>query len=246
MRQIVLDTETTGLDPAAGHRVIELGCVEIVNRRLSGRRFQRYLNPERDIDAGAREVHGLDAAFLADKPRFADVVQEFLEFVQGTELIIHNAAFDVGFLDHELTRIAKDLGKLSDYCTVLDTLALARRLHPGQKNNLDALCKRYSVDNTQRQHHGALLDAEILAEVYLAMSCGQDPLALDVAARPNRRRTAPSTPLALSISGKIIRANAAERAQHAAWLDALDKAYGSPCVWNRLARGTDPGTRTGE
>ncbi|HXH04115.1 MAG TPA: DNA polymerase III subunit epsilon, partial [Candidatus Competibacteraceae bacterium] len=182
MRQVVLDTETTGLDPAQGHRVIEIGCVELVNRRHSGRHFHHYLQPDREIDAEAIQVHGISNEFLADKPRFADIAAEFLAFVDGAELVIHNAAFDVGFLNHELRLYDPAHPGLENLCRVLDTLVLARQLHPGQRNTLDALCKRYGVDNSQRTLHGALLDAEILADVYLAMTGGQVALGLEEAA----------------------------------------------------------------
>ncbi len=179
MRQIVLDTETTGLEVSQGHRIIEVGCIEMVDRRLTERRFHRYINPERDIDAGAIEVHGITNADLADKPLFADILDEFLQFVAGAELVIHNASFDVGFINDELKRAGREPADIAHHCQVLDTLAMARRMHPGQKNSLDALCKRYEIDNSQRTLHGALLDAEILAEVYLAMTGGQAALSLD-------------------------------------------------------------------
>jgi DNA polymerase III subunit epsilon len=179
MRQVVLDTETTGLEPAAGHRVIELGCVELVNRRPTANRFHRYINPEREVDRGALEVHGIENEFLATQPKFAEIAQEFLAFVKGAELVIHNAEFDVNFLNHELRRLPGVVQNVRDCCGVLDTLALARRLHPGQRNSLDALAKRYSVDNSKREFHGALLDAQILAEIYLAMTGGQASLSLD-------------------------------------------------------------------
>jgi DNA polymerase-3 subunit epsilon len=179
MRQIVLDTETTGLEPAAGHRVIEIGCVELVNRRPTQNRFHRYINPEREVDRGALEVHGIENDFLATQPKFAEVAREFVDFVRGAELVIHNADFDVEFLNHELKRLPDLPCELRDCCGVLDTLALARRLHPGQRNSLDALAKRYSVDNSKRELHGALLDAQILAEIYLAMTGGQVSLSLD-------------------------------------------------------------------
>lgn len=180
MRQIVLDTETTGLEVNLGHRIIEIGCVELVNRRVTGNHWHYYFNPEREIDAGAYEVHGISNEFLKDKHRFADLADEFHEYVRGAELIIHNAAFDLGFLNHELGMLAAPLERLEDSCGVLDTLMLARQKHPGQKNNLDALCKRYDIDNSQRSLHGALLDARILADVYLAMTGGQTSLGLDV------------------------------------------------------------------
>ncbi len=177
MRQIVLDTETTGLEPRDGHRVIEIGALELIDRRLTGRHFHQYLNPERDIEDGALEVHGITREFLRDKPVFADVAQEFLDFIEGTELLIHNAPFDIGFLDMELGLINNPL-RIENHAQVLDTLELARDLHPGQRNSLDALCKRYKVDNSGRNLHGALLDSEILADVYLAMTGGQSDLAL--------------------------------------------------------------------
>lgn len=239
-RQIVLDTETTGLDPAAGHRVIEIGALELVNRRPTGARFHRYLNPERAIDEGAIEVHGITDAFLVDKPLFADVAEEFVAFIRGAELVIHNAPFDVGFLDAELQRLGADRGRIADLCTVCDTLLLARSKHPGQKNNLDALCRRYEVDNSQRELHGALLDAEILADVYLAMTGGQATLSLDGRSEgasggepvlppldPNR----PPLP--------VLRASSAERAAHAARLAALDQASGGRCLWLQLEAGGD-------
>jgi DNA polymerase-3 subunit epsilon len=239
-RQIILDTETTGLEPADGHRIIEIGCVELVNRRLTGNNFHQYLNPEREIDAGAIEVHGITNEALADKPRFADVARDFLEYVKGAELVIHNAPFDTGFLNHELARVAGDGAaalRIEDVCTVVDTLALARRMHPGQKNDLDSLCKRYAVDNTSRTLHGALLDAEILADVYLAMTGGQaalfeearSPLQAPVhQASEVRRLDAARAPLA------VIAPTPAELAAHQAWLDELDKKSGGPCLWRQL------------
>jgi len=178
MRQIVLDTETTGLEPELGHRIIEIGCVELVNRRATGRTFHRYLNPEREVDDGALAVHGISRTDLDGQPRFAEVVEELLGFLAGAELVIHNAAFDVAFLDAELARLPGESRQVATVCQVLDTLALARELHPGQRNSLDALCKRYGVDNSARELHGALLDARILADVYLAMTGGQGALAL--------------------------------------------------------------------
>ena len=236
MRQIVLDTETTGLEPAEGHRIIEIGCIELENRRATGRRFQQYLQPDRAIDEGAVEVHGITNEFLADKPRFADVVDDFLEFIRGAELIIHNAPFDIGFLNHELRLLGGMHGVIDSHCTVLDTLALARRLHPGQKNNLDALCRRYTVDNSRRELHGALLDAEILADVYLAMTGGQVTLSLegavaDAAAGAARalRRLAADRPRL-----RVICADATEAAAHAARLDSIDAASDGQCLWRSL------------
>ena len=176
MRQIVLDTETTGLDPMSGHRIIEIGAVELLDRKLTGKHYHQYLQPDRKIDEAALEVHGITAEFLDDKPRFPEISQQFIDFVKGAELIIHNAPFDIGFLDAELNRLNPDVGKMSDFTSILDTLVMARDRHPGQKNNLDALCRRYYVDNTQRTLHGALLDAEILADVYLLMTGGQTAL----------------------------------------------------------------------
>jgi DNA polymerase-3 subunit epsilon len=230
MRQIVLDTETTGLDIADGHRIIEIGAVEIVNRRVSGRTLQFYLNPDRDIDQGALDVHGITLESLRDKPRFAEVAEELLAFVRDGELIIHNAPFDIGFLNYELGLLGHAVSDISAICGVLDTLELARKLHPGQKNNLDALCRRYTIDNSQRQYHGALLDAEILADVYLAMTGGQASLLLDaatesgagVAMQPVAR---PQVPL------RVVRATAAELEAHAARLAAIDEASGGQCIW---------------
>ncbi len=178
MRQIVLDTETTGLEPSQGHRIIEIGCVELINRRLTGNNLHIYINPQREIDAGALEVHGISSDFLADKPLFSDIADTFIDFVKDAELVIHNAPFDVGFLNAELSDLNRGYKSMDEYCKILDTLAMARKKHPGQKNNLDALCKRYFVDNTQRELHGALLDAEILADVYLIMTGGQSSFAL--------------------------------------------------------------------
>src|ERR1700749_1619668 len=188
MRQVVLDTETTGLEVELEHRGIEIGCGEILNRRVTGRHFHRYLNPQRDIDHGAVQVHGLTREKLAKEPTFAEVRAEFLEFVRNAELIIHNAAFDVAFLNAELGRGAENLARIGDLCRVLDTLALARQMHPGQRNSLDALCKRYSVDNSRRDYHGALLDARLLAEVYLAMTGGQGALILSAESEAVRAR----------------------------------------------------------
>ncbi len=245
MRQVVLDTETTGLEPSEGHRVIEIGAVELVDRRLTGRRFHRYLNPEREVDAGALQVHGLSNEFLADKPRFQDVVAEFMAFIEGAQLIIHNAPFDVGFLNHEL-RLLEDnpWGSLEDHCAdILDTLHLARRLHPGQKNSLDALCARYEVDNSGRELHGALLDAELLAEVYLRMTGGQAALGLGevqevVEVAPvsdglEIRRLAAQRP-----SLRVIRASDAERTAHEAYLERIAEV-GGRCLWREMERAAD-------
>lgn len=178
-RQIVLDTETTGLEPSQGHKIIEIGCVEMINRRLTGNNYHQYLQPDREIDEGAQAVHGISNEFLADKPRFLDIVKDFIEYLDGAELIIHNAPFDVGFIDNEFKLAGAEYGKVSTYCSVIDTLVMARKMRPGKKNNLDVLCKEYEVNNTHRELHGALLDAELLSEVYLRMTGGQSALSLD-------------------------------------------------------------------
>tara|TARA_Y100001970_G_C14103005_1_gene786540 strand:+ start:582 stop:1277 length:696 start_codon:yes stop_codon:yes gene_type:complete len=180
MRQIVLDTETTGLEWIQGHKIIEIGCIEIFNRRITSKRFHQYLNPDREIELGAQQVHGISREFLQEKPRFSEIVEEFLDYIRGAELIIHNAPFDIGFLDHELSSIGGEWGQITNHCEILDTLQLARKIHPGQRNSLDALCKRYEIDNTHRTQHGALLDAELLAEVYLSMTGGQTTLELEL------------------------------------------------------------------
>jgi len=233
MRQIILDTETTGLEPAQGHRIIEIGAIELVNRRPTGRTFQKYLNPERAIDAGAQAVHGLTAEFLQDQPTFAAVADELVAFIRGAELIIHNAPFDVGFLEHEFGRLPAPQHLLTDLCTVLDTLALARQLHPGQRNSLDALCKRYGVDNSNRELHGALLDARILADVYLAMTGGQAALTLLAEgggeAGDERRRSARRAKVAVEIP--IVRAAGEELALHEAMLERIAKAARGKCLF---------------
>lgn len=235
MRQIVLDTETTGLDANRGHRLIELGCVELLERRVSGSHFHRYLNPERDIDAGAQAVHGISIEFLADKPRFADVVEEFLAYIKGAELIIHNAAFDIGFIDAELARLGPSYGRLTDHATVLDTLAMAREMYPGQRNSLDALCKRLDIDNSHRELHGALLDAEILADVYLALTSGQGALDFAVEAESSPSRVAARLLSAAERPPLRVRlADAEELAAHDARLAAIDKASKGATVWRRL------------
>jgi len=234
MRQIVLDTETTGLEVGEQHRIIEIGCVELFNRRITGRSFHRYLNPQRDIDDGALEVHGLTQERLAKEPTFLEVHAEFLEFVRDAELIIHNAPFDVAFLDAEFERIASAL-KVSELCRVLDTLALARQMHPGQRNSLDALCKRYSVDNSQREYHGALLDARILAEVYLAMTGGQGSLILSAESETLGSRTRQHFPhRASGVPLVVVHASEDESAAHEYILALLDKASAGKTVWRRL------------
>lgn len=231
MRQIILDTETTGLEPKQGHRVIEVGAVEMINRRLTGNRFHHYLNPEREIDAGAQQVHGISLEFLQDKPLFRDIAADFLAFIGDAELIIHNAPFDVGFLNRELDLLG--LEPIATRCTVTDTLKMAKDLHPGQRNNLDALCRRYQVDNANRTLHGALLDAELLAEVYLAMTRGQESLMIEVeepAAYGNRGDTPRTTPLNLL----VLAAAPEELAAHAQQIEDIDKASKGKCLWKAL------------
>ncbi len=228
-RQIVLDTETTGLDPAQGHRVIEIGALEILNRRITGASYHVYLNPDRDIDAGALAVHGLNREFLSAKPRFSDVVVEFLDFVRDAELVIHNAPFDIGFLDAELAKLND--GPMKRYCGVLDTLKLAKQFHPGQKNNLDALCRRYFIDNTGRTFHGALLDAQLLAEVYLAMTRGQETLGIEIG-QPGNKASVSRRRLPGNVGGlKVVQASEAELALHEAYLAGLGKESGEVQVW---------------
>jgi len=238
MRQIVFDTETTGLEPELGHRIIEIGAIEIVNRRRTGRQFHRYLCPDRDIDPGAVQVHGLTTEFLGGQPRFADIVEDLREFLAGAELIIHNAAFDTAFLDAEFARLAETAGKdklcTRDLCGVLDTLALARQMHPGQRNSLDALCKRYSIDNSHRDLHGALLDADLLLEVYLAMTGGQGALTLDD--RETSTQAESSVSRATRPEGVLVvlRATADELAAHELMLQLLDKKSGGKTAWRKL------------
>jgi DNA polymerase-3 subunit epsilon len=249
MRQIVFDTETTGLEPEQGHRIIEIGAIELVNRRRSGRQFHRYLCPDREIDPGAVQVHGLTTEFLSNQPRFADIFVELREFVAGAELIIHNAPFDVAFMDAELRRLA-EAGKLDaplvtrDVCGVLDTLALARQMHPGQRNSLDALCKRYSIDNSHRDLHGALLDADLLLEVYLAMTGGQSALTLDdeaVVAGANSAVARAPRP----VGTLVVRcASDDERQAHETMLRLLDKASGGKTAWRTLEPAAETGAVT--
>ena len=232
MRQVVLDTETTGLDWRSGDRVVEIGCVELLNRRRSGRTYHAYLNPERDMPADAERVHGLSSDFLADKPLFADVADAFCDFVRDAEIIIHNAAFDVGFLDHELSRLRR--GGVGDLCAgVVDTLLMAREQNPGKKASLDALCERYEIDNAHRTLHGALLDAEILAEVYVAMTRGQENLLMDLTPEPAANQpgnsTFPNTRPAAP--PRILRASPEELAAHEALLAAIQKESKGKCLW---------------
>ena len=231
MRQIVLDTETTGLEPAQGHRIIEIGCVEMINRRLTGNNYHQYIQPDREIDEGALQVHGITNEFLADKPRFSDVVAGLIDYLKDAELIIHNAPFDVGFLNHEFKLAGAQYGDVESICTVTDTLAMARKLRPGQKNNLDALCKHYGVNNAHRELHGALLDSEILADVYLHMTGGQETFLLDESAAQQRsgskdvfnngiaKDRAPLT---------VVRASDEEVQAHQTILEKM----GDSCLWN--------------
>jgi len=239
MRQIVLDTETTGLDPKQGHKIIEIGCVELLNRRLSGETFHVYIKPEREIDEAAIEVHGISNESLLDKPIFAEVVDDFLAFVKGAELIIHNAPFDVGFLDAELQALETNTSCVNDVCTVLDTLKMARAKHPGQKNSLDALCRRYHIDNSHRDLHGALLDAEILAEVYLAMTGGQVSLSLtnntSGFAYAGEAKSEVEEKIKRFSKGRkalrVIKANPLELDQHGDQLNILNKTSETGCYW---------------
>jgi len=236
MRQIVLDTETTGLEVSLGHRVIEIGCVELKDRRPSGRTFHRYLCPDREVEAGALAVHGITNEFLATQPRFTEIAAEFLEFVRGAELVIHNAAFDVGFLDAELARVEGQAARITELCEVLDTLLVARRLHPGQRNSLDALCRRYGVDNSRRDYHGALLDAKILSEVYLAMTGGQAALRLEAQggeARQGGEAAARAERGSLRIP--VVRATPEELAAHERALDAVARASGGRVLFRDTA-----------
>lgn len=236
IRQVVLDTETTGINPKEGHRIIEIGCVELINRRLTQNRFHVYLNPDREIDAGAIEVHGITNEFLQDKPRFGDVVRDFIEFVKDAELIIHNAPFDVGFLNHELSMLsAEPVGSIESICGVFDTLAFARKKHPGARNNLDALCKRYGIDNSHRELHGALLDAEILADVYLLMTGGQSSLIED-SEQPAVEEIETVEKLSADRPRlKIIVCSEEENQAHMKRLDSLDKSSGGNCLWRAVS-----------
>ena len=237
MRQIVLDTETTGLETSQGHRIIEIGCVELFNRRLTGRHYHQYINPEREVDAGAFQVHGISNDMLADKPKFAQIADEFIAFVGDSDLIIHNAAFDIGFINAEFGRLSPRVATIEAQRTVIDSLLLARAKHPGQKNNLDALCKRYGVDNSQRDLHGALLDAEILADVYLLMTGGQTALSLggnqsnnkdlDVSGNEIKRLSTTRRPL------PVIKVSDAELEQHNEKLASIHKTSVGNCIWLR-------------
>ena len=230
-RQIILDTETTGLEPNLGHRVVELAALELLNRQLSGNRFHSYLNPGRDSDAAALQIHGLSTEFLQDKPKFKDIAPEFLEYINGAELIIHNASFDEAFLDYELS--LQGFKRLKEYCVgIVDTLKIAKELHPGKKNSLDALCDRYQVDNSKRALHGALLDAELLAEIYVAMTRGQESLMMD-----GEDRASPRGEIALASVKRelvVIAASPEELQEHMQQLREIEQASNGNCVWNRL------------
>ncbi len=238
MRQIVLDTETTGLEPQQGHRIIEIGCVELINRRPTGNHYHQYINPVREVEQGAIEVHGITNDFLADKPRFEEIAAKFLEFIKGAELVIHNAPFDVGFINHEFGRMG--LPPVTEVCSVLDTLVMSRQKHPGQRNSLDALCKRYGVDNSQRDLHGALLDAEILADVYLIMTGGQTALNWGIdEARDGESSSSEATVNFISSDRRplrVIYASAAEIIEHERKLTDIDKASGGQCLWLKATR----------
>jgi len=234
MRQVVLDTETTGLEHSQGHRIIEIGCVELVGRKLTGRHYHQYINPERQVDAGAMEVHGITDEFLTNKPLFSEISNDFLEFVKGAELVIHNAPFDVGFINSEFKRLqAASPGDISNYCGVIDTLTMARQKHPGQRNNLDALCQRYAVDNSQRDLHGALLDAEILADVYLLMTGGQVNLLLagEESAEDGSKRDAVRRLSDVRPSLRVVKADPEELELHEERLKEIDKSSDGTTLW---------------
>ena len=230
MRQVILDTETTGLEWDLGHRVIEIGCIELLGRRVTEKRFHRFINPERSIDYGALEVHGISAESLLGKPKFSEIADELLEFITGSELVIHNADFDIGFLNNELSLTGRNVGRIEDVCSVQDTLQLARRLHPGQRNSLDALCKRYGVDNSHRTLHGAMLDAEILADVYLAMTGGQTELSFAGKSKQGKAETKTNP---MTVGGKdgiqieVIYPSSQEIELHRQWFDIL----GDDALW---------------
>jgi DNA polymerase-3 subunit epsilon len=247
VRSVVLDTETTGMQVGDGHRIIEIGCVELIGRRLTGRHYHVYLQPDREIDEGAIAVHGITNEFVQDKPRFREIADEFFEFIKGAQLIIHNAAFDVGFINNEFALIKQDeRADISEHCSILDTLLMARERHPGQRNNLDALCKRYGVDNSGRDLHGALLDAEILADVYLTMTGGQTNLSLagDGSEGDSNGRQQPSAirrlPAERALT-RVIRASADELALHQARLAAIEKSAGAPALWQQLEQAGSEG-----
>jgi len=236
-RQIVLDTETTGLEHRQGHRIIEIGCVELINRKLTGNNYHIYLNPEREIDQGAIEVHGITNEFLADKPLFADIYQGMVEYLKGSELIIHNAAFDVGFLDAELEKTSEPTPRINDICGVHDTLIQARKMFPGQRNDLDSLCRRYEINNSHRELHGALLDAEILADVYLAMTGGQTLLSLDMGnASSNDSKKLKHVINFDELSLPVVQPTDQELQNHQEWVERLNEKVDGQCVWERLSQ----------
>ena len=234
MRQVVLDTETTGLQPEAGDRIIEIGCIELIDRKLTEREFHRYVNPERPVGPGALEVHGIDDDFLSMQPLFEDVAAEFLEFVRDAELIIHNADFDVGFINHELQRLGNPARDIREHCRVLDTLALARRMHPGQHNNLDALARRYQVDNSRRTRHGALLDAGILAGVYLAMTGGQTSLALEGEPEQATLKVSAAPVDRDGLTLVVLKATEEERDAHRQMLRRMSESAGTSTLWEEI------------
>ena len=232
-RYLVLDTETTGLEPKQGHKIIEIGCVELIERTLTGNNYQQYLNPEREIDEGAVEVHGIELADLEDKPTFARIADDFLEYIRGATLVIHNAAFDVGFLNHELDLLDRGLGRIEDYCQVEDTLLMARKMHPGQRNSLDALCQRYYISNEHRTLHGALLDSEILAEVFLRMTGGQLNLLGEKDLAESRQQHTEEVKMLDPdrTPTRVIAPDADELAEHERWMQLLSKAKGEKVHW---------------
>ena len=236
MRQIILDTETTGLETSDGHRIIEIGCVELVNRRLTGNHYHQYIQPDRNVPEDAIEIHGITNEFLVDKPLFAQVAKEFADFIKGAELVIHNAPFDVGFINYEFGLLGPEWGKVQDNCSILDTLKMAREMHPGQRNTLDALCRRYDIDNSSRTLHGALLDSEILADVYLAMTGGQTLLSLDA---EKNQASSGQTLERVTISAdrpqlRVISASAEELTAHTNYMDMVEKSAGSTPLWREL------------
>lgn len=234
-RQIVLDTETTGLEHRQGHRIIEIGCVEVINRKLTGNNYQVYLNPEREIEQGAIEVHGITNEFLQDKPRFSDVYEKLIDYLRGGELVIHNAPFDIGFLDAELAKIADATPVMNEICMVHDTLIQARKMFPGQKNDLDSLCKRYEIDNSHRELHGALLDAEILADVYLMMTGGQTALSLEADSDSEQQSGQEQESVDLGkLALALVEPQENELKRHTQWLAQLDKKVDGQCIWSRL------------
>ncbi len=235
MRQIVLDTETTGINPSDGHRIIEIGCVELINRKPTGETYHQYINPDRIVEDDAIKVHGITNEFLQDKPKYNQIADDFINFISGAELIIHNAPFDVGFMDHEFRLCGRNLPITSDICSVLDTLELARKMRPGQKNSLDALCKVFHVNNAHRTYHGALLDSQILADVYLAMTGGQRSLSLDIDSNASLSRNTETARSEYSMPvTKVLHATAEELAEHENTIERIEKKAGTPSIWSTL------------